>query len=100
MEEQGKKTILIIDDVKLFQLFLKYTLSPDNYELIFADTGKQGLDIIMEKDVDLLILDLELPDKCSSTKGIADDNGNCISYRKGKSSGGEIRSSRLSCQTC
>ena len=62
MEEQGKKTILIIDDVKLFQLFLKYTLSPDNYKLIFADTGKQGLDIIMEKDVDLLILDLELPD--------------------------------------
>jgi len=40
MGQNGKKTILIIDDVKLFQLFLKYTLSSSEYELIFADRGK------------------------------------------------------------
>lgn len=62
MGQNGKKTILIIDDVKLFQLFLKYTLSSSEYELIFAERGKEGLDIIMKKDIDLLIVDVELPD--------------------------------------
>ncbi len=57
-----KKTILIVDDVKLFQLFLKYALPQDRYNLIYTETGKEALDIIMGKNIDLLILDLKLPD--------------------------------------
>jgi len=60
--EKDKKLILIIDDVKLFQLFLKQSLKSDNYELLFADTGRQALEIVLQKNIDLLILDLELPD--------------------------------------
>ncbi|MCD6472307.1 response regulator [Candidatus Aerophobetes bacterium] len=56
------KIILIADDVKLFQIFLKQSLTDDDYELLFVRTGKEALDTVMRKNVDLLILDLELPD--------------------------------------
>jgi len=62
MKEGEKKTILVADDVKLFQLFLKYSLSAGKYNLIFTETGEGALDIIMKKNIDLLILDMELPD--------------------------------------
>lgn len=62
MDTDRKKTILIVDDVKLFQLFLKQSLMSDEYNLLFADTGKQALEAAVQENIDLLILDLELPD--------------------------------------
>ncbi len=62
MDRDGKKKILIVDDVKLFQLFLKQSLISDEYNLLFADTGKQAIEIALQENIDLLILDLELPD--------------------------------------
>jgi len=62
MNEKEKKTLLIADDVKLFQILIKQTLTSKNYELIFVEKGRQVLDIVMKKDIDLLILDVELPD--------------------------------------
>ena len=62
MNKKEKKTILVADDVKLFQLFIKQTLTSKDYELIFVERGKQAIDTVMRKDVDLLILDVELPD--------------------------------------
>ncbi|GAJ12515.1 unnamed protein product, partial [marine sediment metagenome] len=62
MDRNGKKKILIVDDVKLFQLFLKQSLMSDKYDLLFADTGKQALELALQENIDLLILDLELPD--------------------------------------
>jgi CheY-like chemotaxis protein len=37
-------------------------LTSKDYELIFVEKGKQILDLAMKKDIDLLILDVELPD--------------------------------------
>lgn len=62
MNKKEKKFILVADDVKLFQLFIKQTLTSRDYELIFVDRGKQVLDTVVKKDIDLLILDVELPD--------------------------------------
>jgi len=62
MDRNGKKKILIVDDVKLFQLFLKQSLMSDKYDLLFADTGKQAIELALQENIDLLILDLELPD--------------------------------------
>jgi len=62
MSREDKRTILVADDVKLFQLFVKQTLNSPEYDLIFVEKGKDALDTIMKKDVDLLILDVELPD--------------------------------------
>ncbi len=57
-----KNSILVADDVKLFQLFIKQTLASKDYGLTFVETGKQVIDMVMKKDFDLLILDVELPD--------------------------------------
>lgn len=62
MDKKEKKFILVADDVKLFQIFVKQTLTSKNYELIFVEKGREVLDTVMKKDVDLLILDVELPD--------------------------------------
>ena len=62
MSNKKKKIILVADDVKLFQFFVKQTLTSEDYELIFVQKGRQALDMVMKKDVDLLILDMELPD--------------------------------------
>ncbi|MBC7188625.1 response regulator, partial [Candidatus Aerophobetes bacterium] len=59
---EEKKTILIADDVKLFHIFIKQTLASKDYELVFVERGKEVLDFVMKKNVDLLILDVELPD--------------------------------------
>jgi len=62
VSEQQKKIILIVDDVRLFQLIMRQSFISENYELIFEKTGKAALDVIMKKKIDLLILDLHLPD--------------------------------------
>lgn len=62
MSDKKKKIILVADDVKLFQFFVKQTLTSEDYELMFVQKGKQALDMVMKKDIDLLILDMELPD--------------------------------------
>lgn len=62
MNQKGKKLILAVEDVRLFQLFLKQSLESEDYELLFTETGRQALDTVMQRDVDLLILDLALPD--------------------------------------
>jgi len=62
MKEQHKKTILIVDDVRLFHLTVQQALASEDYELIFKTTGKDALNIIMRKKIHLLILDLYLPD--------------------------------------
>lgn len=62
MNQKGKKLILAAEDVKLFQLFLKQSLESDDHELLFVETGRQALDTVMQRDIDLLILDLALPD--------------------------------------
>ena len=59
-EEQ--KTILVIDDIRLFHLTIQRALASENYHLIFKTTGQDGLGVIMRRKIHLLILDLHLPD--------------------------------------
>lgn len=54
--------ILIIDDEPQIQKFLKISLVSQEYEVISAETGQQGLSQVMLADPDLVILDLGLPD--------------------------------------
>ena len=56
------KTILIIDDVKETRSVFSQTLRNENFRILEASTGKKGLSIAEEKDVDLIILDIGLPD--------------------------------------
>ena len=56
------KTILIIDDVEETRSVFSHTLKNGNFHTLEASTGKEGLSIAEEKDVDLVILDIGLPD--------------------------------------
>lgn len=54
--------ILIIDDEPQIRRFLNIGLSAQGYQIIEADTGRQGLTIAADNPPDLVILDLGLPD--------------------------------------
>jgi two-component system response regulator AtoC len=54
--------ILIIDDQKLIRSSLKVALEKEAYAVRLARTGAEGLGIIREHNVDLVLLDIMLPD--------------------------------------
>ena len=55
-------TILIVEDDKTIQNFLKVTLKSQNYNYIIAETGLSGLSLFYANRPDLVLLDLGLPD--------------------------------------
>jgi DNA-binding response OmpR family regulator len=52
---------LIIDDNKDFVDFLYYLLSHDGFQVHCAYHGAQGLKIVSEQNIDLVILDVMMP---------------------------------------
>ncbi len=56
------KTILIIDDQKLIRDSLKLALKDEGYKVFVAETGKQGLAVLKKENINLILLDLKLPD--------------------------------------
>src|SRR5438128_10634105 len=57
-----KPTILVIEDEPPLQKFLRLTLATQDYNIIEAATGEQGLRHAVMGRPDLVILDLGLPD--------------------------------------
>ena len=57
----GKKRILIIDDETELVEMIKMRLEANDYEVIFAYDGQQGLEKAKHERPDLIILDLMLP---------------------------------------
>lgn len=55
-------TILVIDDDPDIRAILRDNLELDGYAVLSASTGKAGLDLFQREMVDLVILDLMLPD--------------------------------------
>ena len=55
-------TILIVEDEKKIARFLELELKHEGYDVLTAFDGRSGLDTALEKDPDLLILDLMLPE--------------------------------------
>lgn len=55
-------TILIVEDDKTIQNFLKVTLKTQNYNYIIAETGLSGLSLFYANRPNLVLLDLGLPD--------------------------------------
>ena len=54
--------ILIIDDEDVLQDVLTSLLTREGYSLFNARTGQEGLDIVASEEIDLVLLDLMLPD--------------------------------------
>jgi two-component system KDP operon response regulator KdpE len=62
MHEDGKLKILVIDDEPQIIKFLRIALQSEGYQVLQAETGKEGLEQIALHDPDLIVLDLGLPD--------------------------------------
>jgi DNA-binding response OmpR family regulator len=57
-----KSTILIIDDSNDIHRLIRSALSTDPWHVRSAYTGSQGLDIAAAGGIDLILLDVDLPD--------------------------------------
>jgi DNA-binding NtrC family response regulator len=57
-----KSTILIVDDEKIGRDVLKGLLIKQDYDLNFAESGKEALDKARELTPDLILLDIMMPD--------------------------------------
>ncbi|MBI5407796.1 MAG: sigma-54-dependent Fis family transcriptional regulator [Nitrospirae bacterium] len=56
---QGK--ILVIDDERFITKALKQHLEKENYEVLTAETGEEGLEVFKTDAPDIVILDLNMP---------------------------------------
>ncbi len=54
--------MLVIDDSKTARLNIRYILESAGYNILEAVNGKEGLDIIRNSVIDLITLDVEMPD--------------------------------------
>lgn len=58
----GTDTILIIDDEKIILKMTKDILEESGYKVYTADSGKAGIKKFVENEIDLVILDIKMPD--------------------------------------
>jgi two-component system NtrC family response regulator len=56
-------TVLVVDDDKMISSFLESILLEDGYEVLLAETGAEGESLLAERPVDIMLLDLKLPDE-------------------------------------
>ena len=57
----SKAAVLIIEDDQEIQELLSHSMSKENWKLLQAKTGEEGLKILKTKNVDCIILDIMLP---------------------------------------
>ncbi|MDB4941855.1 MAG: two component, sigma54 specific, transcriptional regulator, Fis family [Labilithrix sp.] len=56
-----KKQVLIVDDEPNLRKILAAQLSRDGYEVLLAEDGEQGLTMLRENHIDLVVTDLKMP---------------------------------------
>ena len=61
-EQPPRRSILVVDDEKSIRRFLRSALGAYGYQVIEAAGGKEALDLAVERNPDVVILDLGLPD--------------------------------------
>ena len=61
IEENEKKTILIVDDEKPIVDILVYNLQKEGYDTLEANDGVAAVELALDKKPDLILLDLMLP---------------------------------------
>jgi DNA-binding NtrC family response regulator len=55
-------TIMVIDDEPLMRMTIQDALVAEGYKVVTAETGENGLTFFREKQTDMVITDLKLPD--------------------------------------
>jgi len=62
MKKKSKASILIVDDNQANLVALENMLETSDRTLLIANNGKDALKITLNKDIDLIILDVQMPD--------------------------------------
>jgi two-component system, sensor histidine kinase and response regulator len=62
MNEKKSKKILIVDDSSTNIQIIGIMLQGNNFELFFAQSGKTAFEIINNNDIDLILLDVMMPE--------------------------------------
>ena len=57
----AKANILIIDDEEVVRLLFKETLEELGHTVMMAETGFEGLELVKQRDFDLVFIDLKMP---------------------------------------
>ncbi len=57
-----KATVLVVDDERAIQRFLRPSLEENGFAVLEASTGKSALDLAVARKPDVVLLDLTLPD--------------------------------------
>ncbi len=55
--------VLIIEDDAQIQELVRIILSEEGYEVLSADNGEAGLRVVQKEDVELILMDIIMPDK-------------------------------------
>ena len=53
--------VLTVDDSRTILAMLHHTLSNAGFEVLQAEDGQQGLDVLMRESVDVVITDINMP---------------------------------------
>lgn len=57
----SKKLLLVVDDEENIRLLYKEELTEEGYEVILAENGYEAIELVKGNDVDLVVLDIEMP---------------------------------------
>lgn len=57
-----KRTVLFVDDEKKILTSLKRGLLDEPYETLFANGGKEALEILMREEVHVIVTDMRMPE--------------------------------------
>jgi DNA-binding NtrC family response regulator len=57
-----KPSILVIDDEEIVRISCQRVLAPLGYEVVTATSGAAGLDLVRDREFDLVLTDLKMPD--------------------------------------
>ncbi|MES2239698.1 MAG: 7TM diverse intracellular signaling domain-containing protein [Bacteroidota bacterium] len=73
----GGKTILVVEDNSMNQMVIKMiTKKWLNTTMVYANNGQEGLDVIKDNKIDLVLMDLQMPVMDGYEATIAIRNGN------------------------
>ncbi len=61
-ENDNLKTILIVDDEEAIRYSYDLVLSDKGYTVVYAEGAEEALEILSDEDIDVIFLDLNLPD--------------------------------------
>lgn len=62
MSTDPERHILLVEDEPDVASFVKQGLEEEGYEVSWVDTGQRGLEFIRQSEIDLVLLDIRLPD--------------------------------------